>query len=251
MQTCTPFSTFRQSPRKLIDDDDFTIPDHILSIPNIVLVNKDGLLQLVVDIHHRRINQQLGLRKLPSFAAPGSVERDLFRLGIDFKMFFLHKLVADVGRPFVKLCFCQRDFVRQAADDQRRSGFVDQDTIGFIDQHEIQLALDRHQRIVENRAFHHFGDHAKVPHFHATSEKSISEKIKTDFFGRRVSHVAGVSFLAIGSRSVALNNADRHSQCLVNRLHQFGVTSGEVIIGRCQVGSLASQRCQEHRQRRG
>ena len=142
------------------------------------------------------------------------------RVGFAFLLGQLrHNLVhGDIHRGVV---FCL------PADDQRRTGLVNQNGVHLIDDGEVQPAL---------HPVCSFVDHV------------VAQVVKAIFVVGAVGDVAAVGCLLFFARHVRQIDADTQAQKVVQLAHPLRISAGQVIIDRHHVNALACQRIQVHRQ---
>ena len=119
----------------------------------------------------------------------------------------------------------------QARNDQRGSGFVDQNVVDFVDNRVGQLTL--------HLLF--------CVHLHV-----VAQVIETEFIVRAVGDVAGVCGLAIFGRHIGLDGTDCQTQTHVQRTHPFHVALSQIVIHRDDVdgpGKCVQERWQRSDQR--
>ena len=120
-------------------------------------------------------------------------------------------------------------FLAGAADDQRRTRFVDQDRIHFVHDAEVVSAL---------HAVLHIELHV------------VAQIVEAEFVVGAVGDVAGVGGLALLVVQIVDDHAHRQSQEAVQLSHPLRVALGQVIIHRHHVHAAPGQRIQIHRQGR-
>ena len=132
--------------------------------------------------------------------------------------------VRDGGFERIELMRGVRD---GTGNDQRSSGFVDEDRVDFVDDGEIVVAL--------NELFL-AGGHAHV-----------AQIVETEFAVGSVGDVARVLRAAFFRVHLVLNAADRKPEVLVDESHPFGVALGEVVVDRDELAVLAGKRIEVKR----
>ena len=114
---------------------------------------------------------------------------------------------------------------RLAGDDQRHTGFVDQDEIGLVDDGVVKRPLDDVLRV---------GDGV------------IAKEVEAGLLRGDVRDVGGVRRLPPGAVEVFADRGDREAEEAVGRAHPGGVAACQVVIGRQHVNAAAGERV-EHR----
>ncbi len=119
---------------------------------------------------------------------------------------------------------------RRAADDQRHTGFIDEDRVHFVHDGEVMSALDL---VLQARR-------------HAV----VAQVIETELGVGAISDVAVVLLAAHARLLIVENAADRQAEVLIDRPHPFTVARGEVIVHRHHVHPAPGERVQIDRQGR-
>ena len=120
-----------------------------------------------------------------------------------------------------------RRFLRGTRDDQRRTGFINQNTIDFIDDGVVVIALDEL--------------------FLAGGHTHVAEVVETEFTVRAVGDVAVVLFTALIRIHAVLNAADRDAKPFEHVAHPFRVASRQIIVDGDELDVAACQRVQIQR----
>ena len=109
------------------------------------------------------------------------------------------------------------------ADDQRRTGFIDQDRVHFVNDGVIQATL---------HPVCHLIDHV------------VTQVVKAVFVVGAVGDVSAVSSLLFFTRHLRQIDAHRHTQKVVELAHPLRIAIGKVIIHRDHMHALTRQRIQ-------
>ena len=155
-------------------------------------------------------------------------------------MIFLVDGVVDVSlqlsRNLVGFDITSRILVRGPRNNQWRSSFVNQDVVDFVDDGErqwtLRLLILLAKAIVTARCRAHV----------------VAQVVEAEFVVGSVGDIAGVRFLTLLDRHVALNRTNRQPQPHVQRSHPLHVAAGQVIVNRDDVHALSDQRIQIGRQ---
>ena len=110
--------------------------------------------------------------------------------------------------------------LRRARDDQRRARLVDQDVVDLVDDPERVAAL------------------------HDLLERDghvVAQVVEPELRVRPVGHVGLVGDLLVLERLHVLDDADLHSERVVERHHPLGVAAGEVVVDGHEMHALAGQ----------
>ena len=132
--------------------------------------------------------------------------------------------VRDGGFERIELMRGVRD---GTGNDQRSSGFIDEDRVDFVDDGEIVVALNKL--------------------FLAGSHAHVAEVVETEFAVGSVGDVARVLRAAFLRIHLVLNAADRKPEVLVDESHPFGVALGEVVVDRDELAVFAGKRIEVKR----
>ena len=118
-------------------------------------------------------------------------------------------------------------FGHRTADDQRRTGIINQDGVHLIDDRVVVSALHE----VKRRSSH-----------------VITQVVETELVVRTESDVTSVRFAAlIGVRTVFIDTIDRQAEEHIDRSVPLRVTFSKVVVDRHHVNALMRQRVEVHR----
>ncbi|MNQ64328.1 hypothetical protein D3C85_787460 [compost metagenome] len=112
-------------------------------------------------------------------------------------------------------------------NDQRGTGFVDEDGVDFVDHGKIEFALE---------FFFHAERHV------------VAQVIEPEFVVGAVGDVGGVGSTLLFRRLERRDNADRQAEEFIQRAHPVGVTAGQVVVHRHNVHAVAGQRVEVNAQ---
>ena len=221
-----PAAALEDAAGELVDD------LHLAALDDVVLV---ALVQLLGLQRHRQLVHQVLLHLVVQVR---DVERllDLFDAGFerhdDALVFF--DLVVDVA---LQRAHDRRESVVQlggvgdaAADDQRRTGLVDEDRVDLVDDREVVAAL----HLVGQRGGH-----------------VVAQVVEAELVVGAVGDVAGVVGPLLGRVlfEAGDDEADVEAHPLVDSTHPLGVEAGEVVVDRDEVHALATEAVEVRRQR--
>ena len=137
MQSVAIASSEHHTTGKFIDDDYLTVSYDVIHVPLHHVTRFQCLQHVMVDFHVFRIGKVLYVEV--SFTLGYSVfrQRDLFVL------FFYSKVIILFQRPneAIRLGVHIRGLVTFTGNDQRRSGFIDEDGVHFVDDGVVQFPL--------------------------------------------------------------------------------------------------------------
>ncbi len=163
-------------------------------------------------------------------------------------MFVLNEIRLPLGGPAISFGCDFFVFAGKRADNERRTSFVDQDTIGFVHKHEMQAALHRLiARGIAHRA-QHLAEQILIAFSLGSQQQAISQKIETHFIGRAISNVACICLATFGLWLLALDDPHGHPQRRIQWSHQFRIATSQVIVDCRQMSSLTLECGQIHRQ---
>ena len=136
-------------------------------------------------------------------------------------------------------------------DHERGSGIVDQNAIRFVDQHKEQATLHGLLFPPTIGFTREATDEIRSGVLLATQENPIAQKIEAEFLAGSVRDIASIGFSTIVRLCAAFDDSDREPQRRVDRLHQLGVATSEVVVHRRQVGAATVKGIDVEGQRRG
>ena len=111
----------------------------------------------------------------------------------------------------------------RTGNDQRRTGFVDQDRVDLVDDGVVMAALDE---IV------------------GAQRHVVAQVVETELVVRAVRDVATVGLAALRGGHLRQNDADIEPQEVVDTAHLLGLILGQVVVDGDDVHALAAQRVQ-------
>ena len=228
-----------QTARELIDDDDFSVFHDIVDIPLHDTVRLQRLVDMMAERGVFNIRQILQRKCLLRLGDAAGCERCRFRLFIDdiirVDILALFFLLIDAG---IHQFFQPRDkvvslpvkigaLVSLAGNDQRGTGFVDQDGVHLVDNGEAVTALD-HILLVKGHV--------------------VTQIVKAHLIVCAVGNIAGIGFLPLCGIQPVYDQADGKAQEAVHLAHPLAVTPGKIVIHRDDVHALSGQRVEIRRQ---
>ena len=121
-------------------------------------------------------------------------------------------------------------------DDQRRSSFIDQNTVGFVNQSKIVTSLNWFFTALQcaNVATNLVSTVILAGPF----AESVAEKVEPHFFAGAVGDISGVVFSAFVGFHVLQDRSDSQAETDVDRAHLFGIAFGQIVVNRDDVTSL-------------
>jgi len=141
---------------------------------------------------------------------------------------FLVLLLDQLGHDAVDADIQLRRLVGRAGDDQRSTGFVDQDGVDFVDDGVMQATLEavgpRHGHVV-------------------------AQVVEAEFVVGAVGDVGSVRGALVAVRHARVDHTDAQAQPVVQATHPGRVAAGQVVVDGDDVHTLAFQRIEVGRQR--
>ena len=238
VQAIAPAATGHQATGELVHDDDLTLLNHIVLVAVVQMLRSQSSVQVV---HQRDVG---GVIEAGAFRNQAHLCQHCFSLFVallgqeNLVCFFIQREVprgddaftgARIGFAFLT-CEQRHNLLHRqvggrvvfglAADDQRGTGFVDQDRVDLIDDGVVQGALHTVMGFI---------DHV------------VAQVIETVFVVRAVGDVRVVGRLLFFTRHLREVDADRHAQEVEKLAHPACIAAGQVIVHSDDVQALASQ----------
>ena len=239
MQSFTVPAAEHQTAGKFVHDDDLAVLDHIVHVAPHGAVGFDGLIDVVGDGAVFRIAQIVQMEKLLRLGnAAGGQGGGLGLLihnvvGVDVGVFLLLGVgfrndealqLADKGVcHVVKL----RGLVALAGDDQRGTGFIDEDGVHLV--HDGKVVAPLHQLA-------------------GIDGHIVTQIVEAHLIIGAVGDVSLIGFLALLFGQVVNDQAHAQSQKAVDLTHPLRVTLGQIVVDSDDMDALAGQRVQIGRQ---
>ena len=217
-------ASLHQSAGELIDDDDLAVLDHVVHIPLHDEVGLQGLHDVVVELHVVRIGEVFDIKVRFTAGYPFFCQGNRLVLFFDGKIFVpLH--IADKA---VRFDVQVRGLFPHTGNNQRGTGFIDQDGVDLVDDGVIQVTL-YHLFLV----IHHI----------------IPQIIEAELVVRPIRDIAVVVLSPFLCRNIVENPADRQTQERIDLSHPFHVSLREIVIDRDDMDAFSFQRVQICRHR--
>ena len=218
----------------LVDQDHLAVLHDVLDIAVEQLVrtqagvNVSQQTEVVRGIEAFTFGQQTGSGEhLLDVLVAGLVEFDLTRFLIDLVVTFLSHhaflfldVLLEARDQLVDLDVQLGAVFGLTGDDQRGTGFVDEDGVDFVDHGKIQLALE----LVFQAEGH-----------------VVAQVVETEFVVGAVGDIGGVGGALLFRRLEGGDDTHGQAEELVQRAHPVGVTTGQVFVDRDHVHALAGQ----------
>ena len=225
MEAVAPAAARHQAPCKFVDDHHFAILHHVLHVALEKRVRLERLVDVVEDLHVRRIEEvvyaEQALGTADAFFSQRHGAMLLVNLVIDIS--------AELRNDLVDAIVLVGGFFARTGNDEGRSGFVNQDRVHFVDDRVMMRALDTVREV----------------EFHV-----VAQIIEAELVIRPVGNVRPVGVAPLLVIETMLDHADTQPEKLVKPAHPFRIAAGQVIVDRDNVDALARQRVQVRRQRR-
>ncbi len=180
------------------------------------------------------VNPQQALDFFPALVRDGGVLVLLVHhvipgvfLGLSRRFLDFHALFK-MGNHAVGALILVGRLVAGAADDQRSTGFINQDGINFV--HDAVVVATLHT--------------LRQVKLHV-----VAQVVEAVFVVGAVGYVGGIGFAALIVVEVVNNHAHTHPQEAVKLAHPLGIALGQVIIHRDHVDAVTGERIQIDRQR--
>ena len=211
-------AAFHEAARVLVHNHNFGIAHDVI---HVFLVQVPGAQGVVEEVHPVGVFavQVRNAHHLLDVVHALLGELDVLVLLVDTEVLVLYELL----RNLVRLRVLLGSVFGGAANNKRRTGFVDQDGVHFVNNTEVELAL--HQLP---------GAHRHV----------VAEVVEAELVVGTVSHVAVVADAAFFGVQAVHDKAHREAQELVDHAHLLRVTAGEVVVHRHHVHAMTAKAVQ-------
>ena len=204
-----------EAARKFVDDDDFAVFDDIILIAVHHEAGPQGLNDQVVQIEVVVVEHILNAQHLFDLGDAAFRRRDGLLLFVHRVVFFF-KGLDDVSQRIVQV----RRFFSRSGNDERRTGFVDEDGVHFVDDAVVQGTLY---------------------HLVLADDHVVAQVVEAEFVIRAVRNIGIIGAAALFIRQVVDDKADGQSQELINLTHFFAVACGQIVVDRDDVDAFAGQ----------
>ena len=224
MQTIAPPAARHQASRKLVDDLDVAVLDHVVNVALEQRVGLQALIDVVEDVHVGRIvevfNRQQAFSALNAFFGERRGPVLLIDLEIDVPSQARYDLVDPVilvGR-----------LIARARNDQWRPRFIDQDRVHLINDREVVPSLDQ---------LGHVELHV------------VAQVVEAEFVVRPVGDVGCVGRSTYFFLDPVLDHTDFEPEEMVDLAHPFRIAVGEIVVDRYDMDALAAKSVEIGRKR--
>ena len=237
MQAFRPTAAGHQAAGEFVHNHDFAVLHHIVFVQVKQAVGAQSGHQVV---HQGDIGG--GIKRI-SFLQQAHFGEDLlgmFMAGFAEQygaVFLIHPIIAlalffflahQLGGHFIHHQIQIGVVVGLAGDNERGTGFVDQNGVHFVHHREVQLALHLVAQLV-----HHI----------------VAQVVEAEFVIRAVGDVGVIGFVFGGLIHIGHNHAHFHAEEVVERAHDIGIAGGEVVVYRYHMHAFTGERVQIHCQR--
>ena len=244
MQALAVTASDHQTARKLVDDQDLSVLHDVILVALEQRMRAQRLFDVMVQLGVVCVRKGFDVeRLLRLFDALGG-QHDRAMLDVDhivaaLGLFDAGKLVRladllDILAAFqtahkaVRVLVHLGALLAASADDQRRSGLVDQNRVDLVDDRVMQRTLH----------------HAFLVDAHI-----VAQVVKAEFIVRSVGDVRAIRIAALVRIEIVYDTADLKTEEAIDLSHPLRVAFGEVVVDRDNVHALALQRIQIRRQR--
>ena len=217
---------------ELIDDEDFAVTDDVVDVLVHDAVGTDGLVDVVEQLGVLGIGQVLDVEERLRFLDTALGEGRGLVLFVDDVVAFDGIFVFLLGLDFFDFTHGQGadELVGQlievgglgalAGNDERSTGFIDEDGVDFVDDGVGMAALDLFGLVL---------DHV------------VAQVVETELVVRTVGDVGCVSFASLVVVEAVDDEADGQAEVAVDFTHPLGVTACEVIVDGDDVDAFAGE----------
>ena len=217
---------------ELIDDEDFAVTDDVVDVLVHDAVGTDGLVDVVEQLGVLGIGQVLDVEERLRFLDTALGEGRGLVLFVDDVVAFDGIFVFLLGLDFFDFTHGQGadELVGQlievgglgalAGNDERSTGFIDEDGVDFVDDGVGMAALDLFGLVL---------DHV------------VTQVVETELVVRTVGDVGCVSFASLVVVEAVDDEADGQAEIAVDFTHPLGVTACEVVVDGDDVDAFAGE----------
>ena len=216
-------ASVHETSGKFVNNDDFAVFHDVIHVALHSVSCLQCFLDVMVDFHVFRITQVID--REVSFRLVNTFFRQCHTFVFFFngEVFFITQALYETVCNLIQVC----RLVPSAGNNQRRSGFVDQNGVHFVDDGEVQLSLQQ---------FFLIGNHI------------ISQVVETEFVIRTVSNVCFIGSLTRIACHFMNHAANGKTQIGVDFAHPFCVSFCQIVVYGDNMYTLAFQRIQVGRQ---
>src|SRR5262245_52488818 len=111
-------------------------------------------------------------------------------------MLVVDELRRDLGRPTIGGHDLFNGLVADRADDERRTGFVDENTVGFVHQAKVSASLYGLLAARIEAGGRNLAKQTGLRYTHPPQEQAVAEEIEPELLGGAVRDVAAVGLTA-------------------------------------------------------
>ena len=247
MEPVAPRPSLRGTAGELIDDHDLPVADDILPIAVEKPPRPQGPFHRVVKRQEAEALEERGAFERPDTAPARPEKLAALLLHVDFEV------LVDVEKGRGPGCETKQRFLgrlslsRWRGDDQRRAGLVDEDVVCLVDEREPIGTLEEFRGLRCGVAGEHRPE-ITAPLGDLAPHEAIFQEVESELLRRAVGHVLGIRLAALIKPHLRLDDADRHPEDAVDRLHPLCVALGEVVVDGGEVGPFAAQGIERQRE---
>ncbi len=205
MQTVGPAPAGHLAAGKFVNDDDFAVFHNVIYVALVKCVRAQALIDVVNNLHVRRIVEVTEAEHALAFADAFFGERRLAVLLVERVINVLDEL----GDDFVDAVVLVSGFFGGTGNDQRSARLVDEDGIHFVNDGEVMPALHAIRQIV----------------LHV-----VAQVIETELVVRAVGDVRTIGGAPLLVVQIVDDDADTEAQGAKERAHPFRVAARQIVV---------------------
>ena len=210
----------------LVDDEDLAVADDIVLVPFEELLGLDRVVDVADERRVEGLVEVVDSQKVLDLVDAGLQDADRALLLVHLVVGLLAHVHGEPGEFEVPLVGVA---VRGAGDDQRGTGFVDEDRVDLVDDHEVVAPLDAVARLPGH---------------------VVAQVVEAEFVVRPVGDVGLVFFAAFVGGLAGEDAAGGQAEESVDATHELGLVFGQVVVDRHDVHAFAGERVEIGGQRR-
>ena len=213
-----------QTSGKFVNDDNLSVFHYIIPVADHQGLSLNRAHDMVGEVHTVfRIVQIADAQRLFRFGDTRLCRRNLLLLFIDGVILALFHVGDDTGYNLVQI----GRLLTGTGNNQRGTGFVNQDGVHFV--HDTVIELPLYHLIL---VYHHI----------------ITEVIKAELIVGAVCDICLIRSLPFREIKIMNNQTDRQPQKIINTAHINTVSTGQVIVDGNHMDTVTGQCVQIHRQ---
>ena len=232
MQTIVEAAAVHQAAGVLVNDNDLAVLDDVVNIAVHDAARLDGAVDVVAQRHIVSVSQILDVEERLGLLDAGLGQRrglallvddviavDLL-LGFDLVVQLDDDALLQRLGKIVSALVHDAGILALAADDQRGTGFIDEDGVDLVDDGKGVAAL-HHVRLID--------DHV------------VAQVIEAELIVRAVGNVSLVGLLAVGGLDAVDDQTDGQAKEAIDLTHPLGVAACQIVVDGDNMDALAGQ----------